>query len=72
MATIVEEAQALQTGTYNGAKLLGQENKLGQLTPNAFSDVIAVKGNPLLDISTLETISFVMKGGVVIESLDHK
>ena len=66
----MSEAQALQTGTYNGAKLLGQEAKLGELIPNAFADIIAVKGNPLVNIGILETISFVMKDGAVIKSLD--
>jgi len=66
----MSEAQALQTGTYNGAKFLGQEKKLGELIPNAFADIIAVKGNPLVNIEVLETISFVMKDGAVIKSLD--
>ena len=66
----MSEAQALQSGTYNGAKLLGQEAKLGELIPNAFADIIAVKGNPLVNIEVLETISFVMKDGAVIKSLD--
>lgn len=65
----MSEAQALQSGTYNGAKLLGQEAKLGELIPNAFADIIAVKGNPLINIEILETISFVMKDGVVIKNL---
>ena len=66
----MSEAQALQSGTYNGAKLLGQEAKLGELIPNSFADIIAVKGNPLVNIEVLETISFVMKDGAVIKSLD--
>ena len=65
----MSEAQALQSGTYNGAKLLGQEAKLGELIPNAFADIIAVKGNPLINIEILETIRFVMKDGVVIKNL---
>jgi imidazolonepropionase-like amidohydrolase len=56
---------ALQAGTLNGAKLLGWQGQIGALKPGYFADVIAVPGNPLADISALEKVSFVMKGGVV-------
>jgi imidazolonepropionase-like amidohydrolase len=56
---------SLQAGTLNGAKLLGWQGQIGALKPGYFADVIAVPGNPLADISVLQRVSFVMKGGVV-------
>ena len=57
---------ALQADLINGAKLLGWEGQIGQLKPGYFADVIAVPGNPLEDITAVERVTFVMKGGVVI------
>jgi imidazolonepropionase-like amidohydrolase len=56
---------ALQAGLLNGAKLLGWQGQIGALKSGYFADVIAVPGDPLLDISVLEKVAFVMKGGVV-------
>ena len=56
---------ALQADLVNGAKLLGWPDQVGTLKPGYWADVIAVPGDPLNDISTLERVSFVMKGGVV-------
>jgi imidazolonepropionase-like amidohydrolase len=56
---------ALQAGLLNGAKLLGWQDRIGALKPGFWADIIAVPGNPLDDISALERVSFVMKGGVV-------
>jgi imidazolonepropionase-like amidohydrolase len=55
----------LQADLLNGAKLLGWEGQIGALKSGYFADVIAVPGNPLEDISTLEKVSFVMKNGVI-------
>jgi len=57
--------QALQADLLNGAKLLGWEGQIGSLEAGYFADVIAVAGDPLQDIGTLQNVSFVMKGGVV-------
>jgi imidazolonepropionase-like amidohydrolase len=57
--------EVLQADLRNGAKLLGWETEIGALKPGYFADVIAVPGNPLDDITVLERVSFVMKGGVV-------
>ena len=56
----------LQTDMINGAKLLGWEGQIGELKPGYFADVIAVPGNPLEDITAVEHVSFVMKGGVIV------
>jgi imidazolonepropionase-like amidohydrolase len=56
---------ALQAGTVNGAKLLGWSNQIGQLKAGYLADIVAVPGDPLKDITALERVRFVMKGGVV-------
>jgi imidazolonepropionase-like amidohydrolase len=56
---------ALQACLLNGAKLLGWQGQIGELKPGYFADVIAVSGNPLQDISAVEKVTFVMKGGTV-------
>lgn len=56
---------ALQAGILNGAKLLGWEDRIGELQPGFLADIIAVPGDPLQDIAALTKVSFVMKGGVV-------
>ena len=57
--------QAIQSATINSAKLLKWEDKVGQLKKGFFADIIAVDGNPLEDITTLENVTFVMKDGKV-------
>jgi imidazolonepropionase-like amidohydrolase len=57
--------EVLQADLINGAKLLGWEGQIGALKPGYFADIIAVAGNPLEDIRSLEHVSLVMKGGVV-------
>ncbi len=56
---------ALQADLLNGAKLLGWQGQIGALKAGYLADVIAVSGNPLQDISAVQNIGFVMKGGVV-------
>jgi len=55
----------LQADYLNGARILTWQNEVGQLKPGFYADVVAVPGNPLTDITTLEHVRFVMKGGVV-------
>jgi len=55
----------LQDDMLNGAKLLGWEGQIGALEPGYFADVIAVSSDPLQDISAVQNVTFVMKGGVV-------
>ena len=60
-------AQALRTTTLAGAELMGMQNDIGTIEPGKLADIIAVKGNPLSDISVMQKTSFVMKGGVVFK-----
>jgi imidazolonepropionase-like amidohydrolase len=60
----VESQRILQAATTNAALLIG-EPRLGVVEPGAFADVIAVEGNPLEDLSAIERVRFVMKGGEV-------
>ena len=55
----------LQADLLNGAKLLGWEGQIGALKPGYFADIVAVPGDPTKDISVLEKVSFVMKGGTI-------
>jgi imidazolonepropionase-like amidohydrolase len=55
----------LQADMLNGARLLGWSSQIGQLKPGFYADIIAVPGSPLEDISVLERVSFVMKGGII-------
>lgn len=57
--------QALQAATVHTAELLGWEDQVGQVKPGFYADIIAVRGNPLDDVSVLEQVDFVMKGGQV-------
>jgi imidazolonepropionase-like amidohydrolase len=60
--------QAIQASTINAADLLGWSGKVGTLEPGAWGDVIAVDGDPLQDVTTLERVKFVMKGGEVVKN----
>ncbi|MGD8579291.1 MAG: amidohydrolase family protein [Lysobacterales bacterium] len=57
--------QAIQAATVNSAELLGWQDRVGRIEPGYYADLIAVDGDPLEDISELENVDFVMKGGVV-------
>jgi imidazolonepropionase-like amidohydrolase len=57
--------QAIRTGTVVAAELLGWGNKLGTVEEGKWADLVAVSGDPLKDITELERVKFVMKGGVV-------
>ena len=56
--------QALSSATVVGAALLGWSDQLGTVETGKFADLVAVQGDPLADITRLEQVRFVMKGGV--------
>ncbi|MEO0880408.1 MAG: amidohydrolase family protein, partial [Pseudomonadota bacterium] len=57
--------QAIASSTVVAADHLGQSDKIGSIAPGKAADIIAVAESPLSDIRALETVDFVMKGGVV-------
>jgi imidazolonepropionase-like amidohydrolase len=52
--------------TVNAAEMLGWQDRIGAIEPGKFADLVAVTGDPVADISELERVRFVMKGGEVI------
>jgi imidazolonepropionase-like amidohydrolase len=60
--------QAIQAATLNAADLLGWSGKVGTLEPGAWADMIAVDGDPGKDVTTLERVKFVMKGGELVKN----
>ena len=58
---------ALQSATINAAKLMGWEDRVGAVEKGKFADLIAVAGDPLKDITEMERVQFVMKGGQVFK-----
>ena len=61
-------AQALCSATQRAAELMAWQDRVGSLERSKFADVIAVSGDPLSDITELERVRFVMKGGVVVKN----
>ncbi|OLC04772.1 MAG: hypothetical protein AUH45_02115 [Gemmatimonadetes bacterium 13_1_40CM_69_22] len=59
--------QAIQAATVNAADLLGWADRVGAVEPGKFADVIAVAGDPVEDVTVLEHVRFVMKGGAVVK-----
>jgi len=57
--------QAIQTATVNAADLLGWSDRIGTIESGKFADIVAVRGDPTKDVTTLERPVFVMKGGAV-------
>ena len=60
-------ARAIRSATSDAAELLGKSKDLGQVAPGFYADLIAVTGDPLDDVTVLEKVKFVMKGGVVVK-----
>jgi imidazolonepropionase-like amidohydrolase len=60
--------QAIRSATTTAAEMLGMSGDLGSIAPGKYADLVAVKGDPLSDISLLQQIDFVMKGGEVVKN----
>jgi imidazolonepropionase-like amidohydrolase len=58
-------AQAIRAATASAAELLGTSDQVGTIEAGKFADIVAVPGDPLADVTQLEKVDFVMKGGVV-------
>jgi imidazolonepropionase-like amidohydrolase len=54
--------------TVNAAEMLGWQDKIGAIEPGKFSDLVAVAGDPIADITELERVRFVMKNGEVVRN----
>ena len=60
--------QAIQSATVNAADLIGWADRVGGVEPGKFADLIAVQGDPTTDVTVLEHVQFVMKGGQVVKN----
>jgi imidazolonepropionase-like amidohydrolase len=60
--------EALRAATINGAELLGREKEIGTIEAGKYADIVSVDGDPLADITVMEKVVFVMKGGEVYKS----
>jgi imidazolonepropionase-like amidohydrolase len=60
--------EAIRSATTRPSEMLGMSGEIGVIAPGANADIIAVKGNPLADISELGRVKFVMKDGKVFLS----
>jgi imidazolonepropionase-like amidohydrolase len=61
-------ARAIQSGTIVNAEVLGWQDRIGSIDKGKFADLVAVSGDPLADITELQRVKFVMKGGKIIRN----
>ncbi len=59
--------EAIRSATVVASELMGWQDRVGSIAPGKFADLVAVPADPLEDISVLEDVGFVMKGGVVVK-----
>ena len=59
--------EAIRAATLNAAELMGWKDRVGMIEEGKYADVIAVDGDPLADITVLQHVKWVMKGGVVVK-----
>jgi imidazolonepropionase-like amidohydrolase len=64
----MQPIDAIRAATLNAADLMGWKDKVGELTPGHYADLIAVAGDPTADVGVLQHVSFVMKGGAVAKT----
>jgi imidazolonepropionase-like amidohydrolase len=60
--------RAIQSGTITNAEVMGWQDQIGSITKGKFADLVAVTGDPVADITELQRVKFVMKGGNVIRN----
>jgi imidazolonepropionase-like amidohydrolase len=61
-------AAAIQAATTVDAEMMGWQDRIGSIEKGKYADLVAVSGDPLKDISELERVKFVMKGGAVVKN----
>jgi imidazolonepropionase-like amidohydrolase len=59
--------EAIKAATSVAARYMDWEDRVGAITPGRYGDIVAVKGDPLIDISVLENVDTVIKGGLVFK-----
>jgi len=64
--------EAIQAATVNAAELLGWQDRVGAIEAGKYADLIAVDGDPLSDITVVQRVKFVMKGGTVVKGTAAK
>ncbi|MFC1849372.1 amidohydrolase family protein [candidate division CSSED10-310 bacterium] len=60
-------AEALRTGTINGAEVIGLSDRLGSITPGKWADCVLLRDNPLENITRIYDIQYVIKNGIVYD-----
>jgi imidazolonepropionase-like amidohydrolase len=60
--------QAIQSATTVAAEMLGWQDQIGSIQKGKYADIVAVSGDPTRDITELQHVTFVMKGGKVIDT----
>jgi imidazolonepropionase-like amidohydrolase len=60
--------QAIRTATTGAAELLNASDRIGSIEAGKYADIIAVSGDPLKEITALDHVGFVMKGGVIYKN----
>ena len=61
-------ARAIQAGTIVNAEVLGWQDQVGSIDKGKYADLVAVSGDPLVDVRELQRVRFVMKGGLIIRN----
>jgi imidazolonepropionase-like amidohydrolase len=61
-------ARAIQSGTLINAEAMGWQDQMGSIDKGKFADLVAVSADPLTDITELQRVKFVMKGGKIVRS----
>jgi imidazolonepropionase-like amidohydrolase len=60
-------AEVFSGGAVNASELIGWQDRIGTIEAGTFVDLIAVDGDPISDITTIEKVTFVMKGGKIVK-----
>jgi imidazolonepropionase-like amidohydrolase len=61
--------QAIRAATVNAAELLGWQDRVGAVEAGKYADLIAVEGDPLTEVTVLQEVKFVMKGGTIVKDI---